>query len=931
MASEEVPFIGRKEQMDTFLAMISTGRGNCLMVYGGPGIGKSRLLAEFEREALQERFNVISFSVSELFDELSFFYQLGNGLQNLLVGRNKQSQLYQFLSHRTTKKGKEIEKVTLGVASAAAGVVSVPVGLGLSAISIFKTLKDSFVQDDRKMVFLADTILLLFQDLNELVKQNQKLVIFLDDCHKFRDSEVFQALIGLFLGGIPENAYLVIASRRRFPEIKAGEIEILGFSENELEQVVEKAFAGADVDTLKEASGGHPYIIDRLFRMKAIPEFSIRDMGIEAIMDYVDTEFIQSLSKDELEFLMQISPIEEITYESAEAVTQKPHIFVRKLMQELISRFLLCFTGRRDSVSHEKIYKIHEVFRPTLQRSLSNLGEIHGILADFYSLKMKKTVLRSNEAYYLRLCLIHLRQSCVEEYISLVMEKAEEGEILDVLGRYKEALELIDDAIELCEDSRTRSFLEAYEGHYLKVLGRIDDAKRLCQKAISQFTEIGDEKGLALSLYEMGDFLEMEGQNDFAQEHFEKSIDISKSMGDAKIHGRNLHKMSIICYDKCEYKKALDYIDESINLCRRASNIEGEIDSMIIRSLVLEQTGSWDEATIAARSALEISRSSEYAEGEGSALDQLASIEYDRGNYSESFKYARLGEEIYQRIGDLLGLGYAVISQVRIIQKWGRYTEALSQSERALMIARTVQNVWAESGALHYAGTSYLGTGDYEKANEYLKESFNISERMKDLSGMGATLHWMGVLSFQKGNFDDAIGKLKKAAKISKDLGEKAGLVDSLYWVGKAYEKRGARDKALKIFQKSLRSYRRIGDRKGIADSILMIGVVHRKAGHHISSSRKIRIALEIYRKMSCEPDIAEAMLEFARTKKEMKEEAETRELLLQAAELAKKLRIPKLEVEICQEICNLQDTRTTLTSAIVHFLKQRISMKQEN
>jgi tetratricopeptide (TPR) repeat protein len=910
MHGEEVPFIGRMEQTSTFLGMISEGSDNCLAIYGGPGIGKTRLLAEFHVKALQEKFNVISFSLNNFDDELSFMYHLGNGLQELLLHKNKQSQLFQFFGQWASVKKRKFETLSLGVASAVGGVISAPVGFSLSVASIIKALRDSAIQDERKIAFLKDLLYLLFQDLNELARQDQKLVILLDDGHRFRDSQVFQGLIEIILKSVPENVFIVIASRQKFHRLHIVEKELLEFSAGELQEVSKRAFAGIDADTLWEASLGHPYIVDRLYRMKTIPEFSIKDHGFEAIMDYVDAEFIQSLSEEELKFLIQISPIEEITYENAEAVTRESHVFVRRLMNILVSRSLLCFVGRRDFVSHEKIFKVHEIFRPTLLRSLENPELIHRVLADFYSSKMKKVSLHSHEAYYLRPCLTHLRQSCTEDYVGLVMEKVEEGDIFDLLGRYEEAVEFINKALMLCKDLKSKSFLELYKDYYLRMLGRTEEAKTLFQKVIDQFTEIGDDKGLALSYYEMGNILEMEGDQELAEKYYKDSMIISKKIGDIKIQGRNSFQMGMICFDRSEYKNALEYLDESIELCRRATDIESEINSIVLKAVIFEQFGSYDEAVNYARLALEMSRSNEYTEGEGDALDTLAGIECDRGHYLESLEYTRQLEEVYRRCGDPRGIMFSHIDKGRISLKFGKYSEALNEFEQALTIARAVQDAWLESMALNYIGTSFLDSGNYEKADEYFKESLEISERSKDPSGIGVSLHWMGVLSHEKEDSDDALEKLRKSVAISRDLGEKIGVADSMHWVGKAYEKQGAYDKALKIFEKNLRFYRKVNDLDGIADSIFMIGVVHRKTGHLLSSSRKMKISLQMYQKMGCEPYIAEALLEFARTKKLMGEEIEAMNLLQEAIKLAEKMKIKKLETGIHKELRDLQDAR---------------------
>jgi hypothetical protein len=74
MTSEEVHLIGRMEQMDTILTMMPKKKAivSWSMVVRH---WQEPLPAEFEGEALQERFNVISFSANELDNELNSSYQ----------------------------------------------------------------------------------------------------------------------------------------------------------------------------------------------------------------------------------------------------------------------------------------------------------------------------------------------------------------------------------------------------------------------------------------------------------------------------------------------------------------------------------------------------------------------------------------------------------------------------------------------------------------------------------------------------------------------------------------------------------------------------------------------------------------------------------------------------------------------------------------
>lgn len=895
-----MPFIGREKELNIFQDIISETSNGCVAVYGGPGIGKSRLLTKFEEKALEKGFNAIFYSPNEHHDELSFLYQMGISLQKILIQENSQSRLHESFLQKSRLKRKKVESIFLGTGSIIGGAVIHPtVGVGLTLISILMELRGSNIQNIEHIAILIE---LLLDDLKELAEKNQKTIIMLDDCHKLQNFEAFQDLIMFVSQKIPDNIYIIVASRRRFRELTGAEIELLEFSENELREACQLAFPYSNVAELKEASFGHPYIIDRLFSIKKIPKHSFKDRGVEAAMDYVDTSYMLSLSKEESEFLKKISPIEDITYESAAAVGQESPIFTRKLMLELISRSMLSFVGRRDILTRERIYKLHDIFQAELYRYLDNPAEIHKILADFYSAKMRAVTFPSQKLYYLRLSLHHLQESSPEEFVRLVRKTVEMGGIFDILGRYEESLRLITEALNLCKDMEVESYLTLFKGYYQEMLGNTEDARNTYQEAIDKFTEIKNDDGLADSLHQKANVLETEGQYELAESYYKESMVISERIGDIIGYSESIHQLGMLSSNRGEYTRAIEYLDKSIQLGRETGDTIGEIMSAELKVEVLRQMGLYDEAENLVNQALTMSRENEYLEGEAYALNVLADIDLEKGNYAKSFECNQISEEIYRENRDVVGILMCQLTKGKILERLGEYAGALKVLEDALMYSKSIRDIRRESVALRWIGIIFLREGNLEDAGRYFAESFSISEKLGDMPGIAMSLQCQGILSLEEGDSNDAMEKFKESLKVSRSLGENPSIVDSLYWIGRVYEKEGNK-KALRIFQKCLRFYREIGNRRGLADSIFMIGVIYRKAGFLSSSLRKMGLALKMYREMGCKLNIAEALVEVARIEKEMGENTEALKLLQEALELAEELGNRKLKEKVLQEI----------------------------
>lgn len=151
------------------------------------------------------------------------------------------------------------------------------------------------------------------------------------------------------------------------------------------------------------------------------------------------------------------------------------------------------------------------------------------------------------------------------------------------------------------------------------------------------------------------------------------------------------------------------------------------------------------------------------------------------GKYEEANFFHEEALKIAQQVGDIpceiANLNH--ISRIYASQK--NYNEAMNYSQRALVLAREVEDKLGEANALANFGYSQVFSAHpvaqvepevYENAIEYLKQGLNLSETLADPQSQTLCCNSLGIIYIILEHFPFAIKYLEKGAESAKKSGE---------------------------------------------------------------------------------------------------------------------------------------------------------------
>lgn len=225
--------------------------------------------------------------------------------------------------------------------------------------------------------------------------------------------------------------------------------------------------------------------------------------------------------------------------------------------------------------------------------------------------------------------------------------------------------------------------------------------------------------------------------------------------------------------------------------------------------------------------------------------EKLAQVQALTGNYEQAISNLLKINELAQ---DMETKARMLRKVSELHHRRDEYPESLAALEEA---KRYLPDGSAEHGRISQSeGLIYRLKGDFDKALVLFKSALNTFEgtggKPEDI---GDIFIEIGYIHWLKGEYEQALDYYQRSLSIMKDSDDQYGIATALNNIGNVHHKRGELDKALECHSSSLEKFERIGDKRGIALSLHNIGIVHLYNGHLDKASEFYLRGLEMFEK----------------------------------------------------------------------------------
>ncbi len=220
-----------------------------------------------------------------------------------------------------------------------------------------------------------------------------------------------------------------------------------------------------------------------------------------------------------------------------------------------------------------------------------------------------------------------------------------------------------------------------------------DRTQTLCQESLALFQELGDQPGIAFSLYLMGAVSWTRGDPTKGRSLLEQALMLFRER-EIKDHiAWSLYLLGLFDGIQGEYARAYTLFEESLALHRQMQHKRGIAFSLIHMAQMLFVSQN-DQATVDSLLEEGFVLARELGDKDSTAYSYTlkGQIAYSQGDIDNARSFLEKGVKLYREVGSLHGIAESLSQLARVVVTQGNDSQAYALYEESLAIARELRH-----------------------------------------------------------------------------------------------------------------------------------------------------------------------------------------------------------------------------------------------
>ena len=310
-----------------------------------------------------------------------------------------------------------------------------------------------------------------------------------------------------------------------------------------------------------------------------------------------------------------------------------------------------------------------------------------------------------------------------------------------------------------------------------KAIERYGEALRLMR-------EVGDRRGEAMTLTNMGTVYNSLSDPQKALDHLDQALTVWRAIGDRHLEAITLTINGSAYYALGEPQKALESYGLALPVMRAVGDQSGEAGTFTEVGTVYRLIGEPQKALDHYAHALPLFRAVGDRRNEATVLNNMGTVYNLLGEPQKALNHFQQALPLARAIGARRTEAIALGNMGHVYNLQDEPEKALGHLDEALKVARDIDDRRTEAGLLTHIGTAYNLLGDQPKAVEYLERSLQLRVAASDRQGEAITLNHLG--RAMRNQPQKAFEYYEKALPIWRSVGDRNGEVAALYGMARA-------------------------------------------------------------------------------------------------------------------------------------------------
>lgn len=283
-----------------------------------------------------------------------------------------------------------------------------------------------------------------------------------------------------------------------------------------------------------------------------------------------------------------------------------------------------------------------------------------------------------------------------------------------------------------------------------------DDYERrvtLCEESLQLYRALGDKRGIASALNELGRIARSKGKRVQAQAFFTESLTLYRDMADHQGCAEALIYLAETLSSRFDSRLALAYAEESLVLFKEVGDFWGVAE----------------------------------------ALDVLSNIAFFHEDSARAFSLAEESLGLSRKVADTWGIIHRLqlIAEMLLRQR-GEYPLARRYIEESLELSRKMGSRSNCARSLYILAHLHLRLGEPERVPALLEESLALYREMGDKKGIALLLSSFAYMAFRQGDFATARALHEESLELFIERESVSAIADGLIALARVVMEQGA-------------------------------------------------------------------------------------------------------------------------------------------
>jgi adenylate cyclase len=326
-----------------------------------------------------------------------------------------------------------------------------------------------------------------------------------------------------------------------------------------------------------------------------------------------------------------------------------------------------------------------------------------------------------------------------------------------------------------------------------------------------------------------------------------RALELARAAGLPGVEADALRALGLLCWYQSNYQCARLYAEQSVAIYRATGDRRGEAEALATLGNIAREHADYERAHECYTEAMALCRAIGDRTRAAWTLYHLGTVAAGRGDMAAALDFYRASLPAFQLTGNAEGEGWARGNLGKVGFTQGRYAEARRHHEESLAIFRAIGQRGGEGWVLNSLGNVALAQGDYDAARGFYGEALELARTTGSKREETDILVNLGQIAASTGEYAAARELFQASLDLCRAVGKRFGETYALDGLGVAALALGDPAAARAYHQESLALAREIGFRQSQGWSLLGLGAIAAAAGDHQTAAVLAGEALAVF------------------------------------------------------------------------------------